>query len=273
MADPLRVIIHAGFHKTGTKSMQDMLRRYRTELGAEIRVGLKEDIQSLADAARSLSTKASLTNRFELIEAAVEMAQKIDLNDPRPLVLSSEDLAGAIPGRGKLKSYPRAALILSTIRDACHEVAGNKVDLTFVLSTRSPQSWMRSCYAQHVRHKAMTESVENYCARLEAKSDLGALVAQIRQEIAPCPVIDFSLEESSQRRLGPVEPLLDIAGVSDELRSKLTPLPAANASLPDDVLQQFLDLNRQDLPDAKLIRLKRELVQARTGSFKQKSPK
>jgi hypothetical protein len=51
-----RIVIHAGFHKTGTTSVQTMLDANRRILGRRLRIYLKSDFGSLTKAARAFST-------------------------------------------------------------------------------------------------------------------------------------------------------------------------------------------------------------------------
>jgi hypothetical protein len=47
----------------------------------------------------------------------------------------------------------------------------------------------------------------------------------------------------------------------DKLRNRLTPLPPANRSFPDHVLDRFLSLNRSDLGRAALTEAKKAIMQ------------
>ncbi len=256
----MRVLIHAGFHKTGTKSVQDMLRQHRSLLAPAVRMALKEDLPDLATVARQFSRNPSDANSVELSRAIAGFVATIAPNDPRPLLISSEDLAGYIPGRYGVLGYPHAADILIRLRDALLVHLGQGTDIQFYLSTRAPLPWVHSCYAQHVRHARMTQDRDDYAAGQRGHSDLAAMAEDVRRALAPTPVHDLSLEQISRLPLGPVAPLLDLIDLDPVLRAQMTPLPASNTSVPPDVLDDMLRLNRSNKPKEALNKAKRLLV-------------
>jgi hypothetical protein len=50
---PRRVILHAGFHKTGTTSVQEFLRANRSALKKHVAIRLKPQMRDLIHAARA----------------------------------------------------------------------------------------------------------------------------------------------------------------------------------------------------------------------------
>lgn len=253
----MRVLVHAGFHKTGTKSVQDMLRLNRALLDPVLRIALKEDMPDLAAAARRSAFDAAAGRAVE--PAAQAWIATVDADDPRPLLVSCEDLAGCIPGRRGIAGYPRAAENLRLLA-ALMTGAWGKGGVAFCLTTRGAEAWLKSCHAQHVRHDRMRESRAAYMTAHREAGDLTAVAAAVRAAVAPCPVHEVTLEESRLNRLGPLDPLLDLVKLDPAVRSRLTALPPSNAALPDAVLDEMLALNRGDLPAETLRRRKRALA-------------
>jgi hypothetical protein len=97
-----RFVVHAGFHKTGTTTVQDTLRANASLLTTHLRVLLRPDMLALCEAARAFSASRGDPEMARFRHAAAELVEGWDRNDPRPILLASEDLAGHMPGRRKL---------------------------------------------------------------------------------------------------------------------------------------------------------------------------
>ncbi len=50
-----RIVIHAGFHKTGTTTVQQTLKAHATVLAPHLQVVLREDMEAVCEAARAYS--------------------------------------------------------------------------------------------------------------------------------------------------------------------------------------------------------------------------
>ncbi|MBT9384763.1 hypothetical protein KM176_12915 [Pseudooceanicola sp. CBS1P-1] len=260
MDRPPRLIVHAGFHKTGTSSIQKTLRRGRKVLEPHLRIFLKPEMEALCAAARAHdAAPCALTLRLFAHEVAV-LAEGLDPGDPRPALLSSEDLSGHIPGRRDRRGYPNAPALMQTLAQTLTQAWGRAPELTFVYTTRAPEAWMRSCHAQHLRVSRMTQELPRYIARQRDHADLEAIAGTIRAAVAPHPLRTFPLEITRDLPNGPLSPLLELAGVPEAARAALPALPPANAAAPAEVLAQFLALNRADLPRDELRARKQALI-------------
>ena len=91
---PRKVIIHAGFHKTGTSSLQQVLRANRPLLQPELAMRLKGQMPDLTHATRGYSTwRDDLT----LVKAATRFGAVLDglvAMPKRALLLSAEEFSG-----------------------------------------------------------------------------------------------------------------------------------------------------------------------------------
>ena len=103
-------------------------------------------------------------------------------------------------------------------------------------------------------------TAREYGQRYRASADLDAVIDAIAAAL-PCPVRRAALEDSAARRLGPLEPLLDVIGLPDTVRAALAAQPRANTAPPPQVLDRLLELNRSDLDDADLRAAKRAVLQ------------
>lgn len=259
----MRVLLHAGFHKTGTTTLQQALLRNRRALSPHLRLIPREDLMPAGRTARAWSAGR---DPMEMALFRYELAQAVEgwgRSDPRPVVLSQEDLCGNMPGRHGVESYAAAAPLMQAMAETLTELYPQaRPELYF--STRAPETWLASVYAQHLRAMRMTLSAEEFAERYRAAADLDAVVDEIAETLAPLPVHRAALEDSRDRPLGPLDPLLDLLELPDDMRAGLDPQPPANTAPPPGCAAELLILNRSDLGDEALRAAKRDLL-ARPG--------
>ncbi|MEL6620382.1 MAG: hypothetical protein AAFP16_16015 [Pseudomonadota bacterium] len=238
-----RLIVHAGFHKTGTTSVQRALNAHHDVLADHLLVRIRADFIPLCEAARAWSISRDPVD-LGLVQYEAALAVEGWTGDV-PLLLSSEDLSGHMPGRHRLTGYDASPTLAKAMVEAWR-AAHPDVDITLLYTTRAAAPWLASCYAQNLWSARMrltrAEYVETYAtsARLD---DIAAGVA----DATGVTVHTLPLEDAQTRRLGPVDPVLDHCGVPDDLRARFRPLPRANTAASKAKQAAFLDLNRSEL--------------------------
>lgn len=85
-----RVIVHPGFHKTGTSSVQRALRAGRTDLAPLWQIGLEEDFPDAAAAARAYSLRRDPLDLGLFQQALADWIETLDLAGAEGLLLSCE---------------------------------------------------------------------------------------------------------------------------------------------------------------------------------------
>ncbi|MCC1494281.1 hypothetical protein [Cognatishimia sp. F0-27] len=256
-----RIVVHAGFHKTGTTSTQNFLRENRAALSEHVQILLKADMVDLTEAARRYSIKRTAQRQAALEQAATQTFEALDRHDRRAILLASEDLSGHMPGRRGVTQYDAAPVCLRSVQRAIGARFGNVAQVIFVLSTRAPDPWLRSTWWQTLRSTRLTKDFETYAAGLPAAADHAATLREITQAVFPAQVRAFSLEDARAMSLGPVTPLLDFLDVTGAQRQNLCPVPVANRQPGNGLAEVFLALNRSGLSDAALRQAKRNLLQ------------
>ncbi|AXI45021.1 hypothetical protein C1J03_02615 [Sulfitobacter sp. SK012] len=239
---PRRIVLHAGFHKTGTSTIQATLRENRKALKKHVALRLRGQMKDLIHATRGYSTwrdpitltKAQL--RFEALLAGLHGMPR------RTLVISAEELAGHLPGRGDLADYSAAPILLYTFWQSA-KAAYPDTEFLVYLSTRDPDAWLPSAYWEHVKASSMTLSYDAFVERYAGAADLDDMVSQITSRM-PCPVHHARLEACQDSPLGPADPLLNLCDIPPNLRSDLIPVHSANARQGDDVLAALIEANR-----------------------------
>lgn len=254
-----RIVIHAGFHKTGTTSVHSMLDANRRILSRTLQVYLRDDFEALTRAARDFSVEPSKKMLTRVIHEAAVFFDSLDPDDARPILMSSEDLCGNMPGRRGLDRYDAASLILSQLAEAANLRFGPETDLTFFLSTRSRDDWLQSTWWQNLRSTRLTLGFDDYAKQIAAAADLDQVLEDMAEIIGPARIVSCPLETSSPMAFGPLTPILDLLDVAEVTRKKLRVLPPANVQPEIGMDLVFLALNQSGLTDDNLAEAKRLL--------------
>lgn len=260
-----RVIIHAGFHKTGTTSLQQTLRANRTALRPDVRLVFRPGMTALCETARAYSRSREDYDLGLVKYEAALLAETLQDEDARTIVISSEDLCGHMPGRHGLHGYGATPHLMRALSVA-FKAAGPDDELTFLFTTRAPDPWLRSCYGQHLRAARMVWDEEDYLKRFKTSADHSKTLDLIRREIANHTLLNTSLEEHAQRPLGIAEWVLDQLALSADRRTALRPAPPRNPAPSDALKSELLALNRSDLEPAALRKAKHALIEGRKNA-------
>ena len=239
---PKRIIMHAGFHKTGTTSVQHTLRENRPLMKQHIALRRRWHMRELMSATRGYSTwRDPLTlikaqDRFEQVMDGVPGMPK------RTLIMSAEELCGHLPGRGDLMDYSAAPILLYAFWEIAHRRFPN-AEIIIYLTTRGADAWLTSAYWEHVQSSDMTLDLDAFRQKYHAASDLNAMAAEIASRL-PCAVHTAALEDCRALPHGPADPLLDLCDLPLSVRAQLIRQPAANKTLEHPVLLELLNANR-----------------------------
>ena len=236
-----RLIVHAGFHKTGTTTIQNTLAAHRDTLRPHAQIVLRNDMISLCETARGYSISGS---EFDLALVGYEAAYLAESWHTDTIILSSEDLVGHMPGRHGLTEYSAAPSLAESMtqtwRDACPGI-----EITWIFTTRAADPWLASCHVQHLRAGKTTLTAAEYARVYRQSADLEQCVDLIRNAVAPADVEAMALE-THQANL--VEPLLSVAQVPLDVRARIKPRPTANTSPSTDEITAMLNRNRAQAP-------------------------
>ncbi len=247
---PRRIIIHAGFHKTGTSTIQATLRENREAMKKHVALRLRWHMKDLVAATRGYSTWRDPLTLIKVQDRFTTLMDDLPGMPRRTLVISAEELAGHLPGRGELDDYSAAPILLY----AFWEIARARypqADILIYLSTRAPGLWLASAYWEHVKASNMTMDFDDFADRYHGAANLDGMVSEIASRV-PVPVHHRALETCADLPLGPADPLLDLCDLPLILRADLTAPPPANTRLGDDVLHAMLQVNRtHDTSDAR----------------------
>ncbi len=239
---PRRIILHAGFHKTGTTSIQKFLRANRPALKKQIAVRLKPQLKPVLHAARAYSITGDPDALQSALDAFETVLQTLPAMPRRSLILSAEDLCGHLPGRASLADYARAPDLLYGYVARILDRLPQTEPMLF-MTTRSPDSWLQSAYWEHVRSFDLRQDYSDFQAQFGSAADLNAQLDEIAARV-PCVTHRIDLADSAHHPFGPADPLLDLAEIPPGTRAKLIRPAHANRTPDIPVMLQLLAANR-----------------------------
>ena len=243
-----RVVVHAGFHKTGTTSLQDFMNHNKTALAPHVAYYGKTDFLNAGAHARIYAQRPFPHRLFKFRRALRSFLAAVP--DHHTIVLSRETFSGGMPGHhtvsGRLMtSYQRPAkrlakVIISEVRRRF----GDATDITFFYTTREREAWIRSVYGHLLRSIRLTDDFDTFRARFtellgpEAEAEKLAAALPVRVQAA-------RLEDFAKAPEGPAAALLDILKVPMATRQSLHVVPPQNTGNTAAQQAAFLSLNRE----------------------------
>ena len=136
-----------------------------------------------------------------------------------PVLLSHENLAGAMPGNGgEVGLYPTLPQIAARLSQYAK---GFAVDV--VIYTRNMKAWKPSVWAQAVRTDGYQHGFQEFSEQTEAMPGWGDLLRRMSDALGPNRFTRFKLEDEADPEL-PGRQLLRHAGLDDAEIGRLTRL-------------------------------------------------
>jgi len=254
--DAMRIVVHAGFHKTGTTSLQQALLAHAPRIDRLFRIELRATspaFRQVCEAARSLSLDPAALPGLQA--ALAGWSDGLTLLPGQGLLVSSEDLSGHMPGRGSVTDYRAALPVAVALQRTLALRFGPGADVRFLFTTRHADDWLRSIHWQLAKAPDLRINVVKFRHRHAGAADFGRILTPL-SALVPLtirPLADLI------GRLGPVDALYDLADLPQALRDSLPALAPANQSPPHDLAGTFIKLNRSGLPTEEIQRLKHEM--------------
>lgn len=262
-----RVVVHAGYHKTGTTSLQDFLQDNKGALTSQLRFYGKADFLAAGAHARIYGQRPYAWRLWRFRRSLRRFLT--DLAPGGTIVLSRETFSGGMPGHRKIggemiTSYGRSAARLArVIVSELRRKFGQDVDITFFYTTRDTDSWLRSVHGHLLRSIDLTDDFDSFRARFpDVKGPIGE-AADMAAILAPIPVRTAALEDYKSHREGPAAALLDLLGISADVRATLKPARHSNPGQPEEMRETFRRMNARQLTRDVLKRQKEDLIRQR----------
>ncbi|MDD8022888.1 MAG: hypothetical protein PHX82_07270 [Paracoccaceae bacterium] len=257
-----RIVVHAGFHKTGTTSLQDYLRHNPHRLTDHAAIYLKEDFLAAGNCGRLYGLRPYPWRLWRFRHALRQFLTGIEAVPQ--IFLSWEGFSGVMPGHqrlltGTIRDFSRSAIPLArTIASELRHRFGPDCQIEFLYTLRDRESWIRSVWGHLVRSIRLTQDFASFRRGLPDLPRLDAEAARIARALAPVPVHTSWLEDCRNDPLGPAGAALRLLGVPEATLATLPPAPTRNLADPPELSAAYLQLNRS-MTDK--VALKREKAQ------------
>ena len=264
---PQQVIIHAGFHKTGTTSIQAMIERERNRLEAFAQFYIKSQVDPSPNIARLYGQRQ---NRHTLTR--FESTFTVFLKTcPRgkPIVISREQLCGALlTGRGRWPfrqdRYHRVSLKLAQAQvRSVIRVFGPDAQITLVYTVRDDAGYIRSAYGHFIRDTDLDVDFDTFRKGFRRKIDLQGCADRIAKALPTVTVKTATLSDLSAHVRGPGQLILDILDIPQDIQDKIAaPAKRNKPGISDALAAQLLALNKADMRASDRKRAKHDLISA-----------
>lgn len=259
-----RVLLHLGLHKTGTTAAQSFLYDNRELIWPHFSLALpyRTRKSGLSQAAISHSIYGTVGTLSEFGARLRSFFDTLDFATRRGLIVSEENFAGLRPSRNIEQGYAATPELAACLVDAVrHRFAGQEVQITIYLSLRQRGSWLRSLWAHDLQRMRQVLDFETFRLRMDHLPSLQHTVDQIRDRLPTVTVTTGWLEDLQMQRFGTGTPFAEFLNLPRDKARLLVPPSKANTRLPEDVLQELLDLNRSRLDEAALIAQKTATIE------------
>ncbi len=256
-----QIIIHAGFHKTGTSTVQATLQANGKRIWPSHALVLPKRIEEVTRMATLHSVTGGPVSLGEFKDRMLAFLGTLQLGAKRGLILSAENLSGLIPGRRGHLDYAACPDLMAATEACLSETWGDDLNVTFVFGVRERQAWLRSAYWQNLRSSRLTQDFDGFAAPLEGVS-LEGTVAQVRAALKAAQVRMIALEDARDLAFGPATLILEMAALRAEHRAELVARPVGNRSPDQATIAACLALNRSGGSDAQVATRKEALLRS-----------
>ncbi|AKS47298.1 hypothetical protein SAMN05444287_3061 [Octadecabacter temperatus] len=253
-----RVIVHAGFHKTGTTSAQKFLYANRKDIWPRCALALPG---KLRDGAGLQAVRYSRFRTDALLDSfSDELHAMLSQIDPgrRKILISEESLSGRMPGRDGQLDYSATPTLMARVEDVICDVFGAEAEVIFCFTTREPKSWLKSTYKHNLRKSRLVMDEEEYASTFGPAADLIGVTKEIEKAVTG--IVSTADLAGLTGPEGPAQPLVDLLELSERRRSNLTPHVPHNIGPKDEMIDELLALNRSSLSDKALAAAKIDLL-------------
>ncbi len=222
-SDP-RVIVHLGVQKTGSTSLHHFLQKNAAALADRLVIRTPEagtSMRPLGRAAIAYSLDGERGDEARLMEAVATVCEGLP-QDGRTVLISHENLAGAMPGNGgETRLYPALPRIIALLDRAFAPLVP-----VYAVYSRRMEAWKASVWAQAVRTDGYGGSYDEFLSETRDLPGWDDLLDRL-EDAAPGRLHHFELVDERDR-MRPGRQLLALAGISAEEHAALEPLTGSS---------------------------------------------
>jgi hypothetical protein len=225
---PERVVLHAGFRKAGSTSIQKLLSGNRDRFPAHFQIAARDDTTLQVRRAVYQRCRSNAKGESKAIaREAKRLAISLMGEKGRTVVISDENLTANMVFNDQGETIIDWTVEILPI----YEKAFSSSKLEIVLYIRSREPWLRSAYTQEVKRKGLTVPFEEWLDVVPAEVDLRSGIDRIRVSVN-CPLHVFDMEEELMSGSVLGSGLMELLGLSSEEIGDLKRPGRRNASPP-----------------------------------------
>ncbi|SDY48345.1 hypothetical protein SAMN05444004_101549 [Jannaschia faecimaris] len=179
-----RLIIHVGYHKTGSSSVQKWLQQHAEILSPHLYCFNLADGGSNTLKFAAMNWLRGHATRDDFVRHCRTMAAEIHALSQPVICITDESLLGMPLGfsngdYAETEIYPQARSIVDVIAQEFSDF-----DLTIVAVERDADNWLRSVHNQMYKQGCVAEDFDGYLSRFEPMVDWPALRGEIEAGLA-----------------------------------------------------------------------------------------
>ena len=242
-----RILLHPGFHKTGTSSIQHFLWTNRQTLAPHLGIVLLRHLKPVVRMSCRFSRFQNPIDLIDLVPALDQALVEAAIAPHQDIVISCEGLLGHLPGWPNVASYDAAPVLIACYAGYFQDRYPG-ADLQIVLTTRDATGWLFSAYRHHLRGQRLTLTSDEFAIRYATAANLNAVADAVAAAV-DVPVMTVDLADMRDFPGGPGGAICDLMDLPEAIFAQLRPVGQGNTGPEAPLWQQFLDLNLSDLPD------------------------
>ncbi|MFZ3582917.1 hypothetical protein ACOI1H_12180 [Loktanella sp. DJP18] len=254
-----RILLHPGFHKTGTSSIQHFLWLNRDALAPYVAPVMLRHLKPVVRMACRFSRFRNPIDLIDIVPALDQAVQEAALRPGQDIVVSCEGLLGHLPGWPGVATYGSAPTLIACYAGYFQDRYPG-ADLRVVLTTRDAAGWLFSAYRHHLRGQRLTMTADDFATTYAAAADLEGMAVAVAAVI-DTPLSTVDLSDMQGLPGGPGGAICDLMDLPATTVAALKPVGPGNAGPSEGLWRQFLDLNRSTLSDRAVQAEKTRLAQ------------
>lgn len=261
MANSTRIVVHPGFHKTGTTSLQRYLNSNSKLI--EDAFNFYTHMGDSGARARFYGHKSFPWRLWAFQRSFRQFLNTVP--DDKPIFLSRETFSGVMLGFSDLygrpiKSYQRTAIRLLTVTfKELRRKFGHEVGIELLFTTRDHEKWLKSLYGHLLGTYRVTQDFEDWSTKFDPNMTLEKEAIAIANRLSPAALHIRKLEDFKDRHCGIAAAAMDIMGITEQRQKQMPQSKRENIAKSPDIANQLLALNRSDLSDKQLLKEKAKL--------------
>lgn len=256
-----QILLHPGFHKTGTSSMQHFMWVNRAALEPYFDLRMLRYLKPVVQLCAAYSRNHNPLALVDLVDLLDDVFTEFPVRDDRDLLISCEGLAGHLPGWPNVRDYSAVPILMTYIAGYLVERFPD-AQVKVLFTTRSANEWLYSAYRHHLRGQRLTLDFKEFEAEFSASSDLEKVISEVATALDPLPVLTMPMSDALRHPHGPGAALVDHMNVPQIVRDTLQSVGKGNEGPSDVLWEQFLKLNRSTLPNRAVANQKAALANA-----------